>query len=375
MFALDYRPRTLSDLAGQRHVSKVLMRLLELWRDGKVKMPAGFMFYGVRGSGKTTTARIISMALNCTNLKGIEPCGECMVCKNIQLGVHSSTLEFDAASHGLVDDIRQLREQVMYSHDGNYRVVILDEAHSISKEGFNALLKQLEEPPPNVMYVLVTTQPEKIPETVLSRLMSFEFRPLSNKDIEARLQLVAESEKFKLDPDLAARIADYSDGGLRDALMLMEQLHIANDLTVSGFEELVGTVNDKVCADIIKMAARKDYVTLSSKVDEYAKGIGTQVILEAVAAMLIKVLRVHLGEKVKGIETAVAQSVSKQQVMTLLKVMWDVRRMRKNRSQDRVTLQLAFALMCGDGASVIQAPKVQQVEKKLESADVDAVFS
>lgn len=367
MLALDYRPRTLDGLVGQRHVVRVLGRLLE-----SAKLPAGLLLAGPRGCGKTTTARIVAAALNCENPHGSDPCGECLTCREIQAGRHSSTLEMDAASQGLVEDIRRLREQVLYAHDGKFRVVILDEAHSMSVEAFNALLKQLEEPPPEVLYILVTTRPDKILETVVSRLMGFAFRPLSTKAIEARLKYVAEKEGFELGDELCGRIAEYADGGMRDALMLMEQLQVAGDLTLDGFESLVGTISDELCAEVLRFAAQKDFVALSHIVDDNVRGIGARSLIEALTVLLVKVLRVHLGDKGRRqVAIDLADEVSQQQIVDLLQVMWDVRKLRHGRGQDRVTLQLAFALMCGDAPT----KKAMPSQAKMSEDEMEGLFS
>jgi len=277
----------------------------------------------------------------------------------------------DAASQGLVEDIRKLREQVMYAHDGKFRVVVLDEAHSMSAEAFNALLKQLEEPPPEVIYILVTTRPDKILETVVSRLMSFAFRPLSTKAIEARLKYVAEQEGFELDDELSGRIAEYADGGMRDALMLMEQLQVASDLTLDGFESLVGTVSDELCAEVLRFAVQKDFAALSHIIDDNVRGIGAHPLIEALTMLLVKVLRIHLGDKGRRqVAIDLADEISQPQVVSLLQTMWDVRKMRRGRGQDRVTLQLAFALMCGDAPT----KKTMPSQAKMSEETMEEMF-
>lgn len=372
MLALDYRPVRLDDLVGQKHISKVLGHLLEKYKSGKMKIPAGFLFSGPRGTGKTSTARILSMALNCENPDGVEPCGECVTCQEIKKGHHSSTLEIDAASNGSVEDIRKLRDFVMHRHDGKYRVIVLDECHSMSREAFNALLKQLEEPPPNVLYILVTTAPERVIQTVISRLMWFEFRPLSAKAIAARLRHVADIEKFNMDDEVCTRIAIHADGGMRDALMITEQLLIADDLNIKGFESLVGTISDELCAKIIRLAGQKDFVVLSEFIEENARGVGVAPLVESITNMLVNLLRVQLGDKGTTLTAELAEEISQLQILGLLKTMWDVRRMRRSPGQDRLTLQLALALMCGDA---VPKKTASSTSKKLSGDQLDAMFS
>lgn len=220
--ALQYRPQNLSDVSGQIEVCTIIETMLRRYKAGSYRFPAALLLYGNRGSGKTTTSRIIAKALNCPDSDTLT-CDRCVSCREIAAGISPNVIEIDAATNGKVDDIRGL---VSVSHlavsPNSYRVFIIDEAHSITKDGNNALLKQLEEPPPNVLYILVTTDPDEMMSTVLSRAIRFDFLPLDIDSIVSRLRIIADQENFDVDNDVLAYLANHSEGSMRDAIMILE---------------------------------------------------------------------------------------------------------------------------------------------------------
>jgi DNA polymerase-3 subunit gamma/tau len=218
--ALKYRPATFADVISQDHVTRTLSNALERGRTAHA-----YLFAGPRGSGKTTTARLLARALNCDRGVTGEPCGECDNCVAIASGRSLDVIEIDAASNRGIDDIKELREAVKYAPaQGRYKVYIVDEVHQLSKDAFNALLKTLEEPPRGVVFVLATTEPHKILATILSRCQRFDFRPIPLEAIRARLSSIAEREGFELDERAEFAIAKKADGSLRDALSLLDQV-------------------------------------------------------------------------------------------------------------------------------------------------------
>lgn len=214
-----YRPKTFEDVISQPHITTTLKN--EVMTD---KTAHAYLFTGSRGTGKTTCAKILSMAVNCEHPVDGNPCMECETCRNIDLGATLDVVEIDAASNNGVDDVRQLREEAVYSPSQcKYRVYIIDEAHMLSPGAFNALLKIMEEPPPHVKFILATTEVHKVPVTILSRCQRFDFRRIRTEDMEKRLLWIADQEPFTLSPDAASLIAKLADGGMRDALALLDQ--------------------------------------------------------------------------------------------------------------------------------------------------------
>ncbi len=213
-----WRPETFAEVSGQEHITSVLS-----YEAAHDKTSHAYLFYGSRGTGKTTCAKILSRAVNCENPRKGEPCGICSSCIGIGNGTITDVLEIDAASNNGIDDIRAIREEVVYSPATvKYRVYIIDEVHMLSAAAFNALLKTLEEPPPQVIFILATTELHKLPATIISRCRRFDFRRISQNDIVNRLLFIAGRENISLEPDAAILIARAAQGGMRDAISLLE---------------------------------------------------------------------------------------------------------------------------------------------------------
>ncbi len=220
VFARKYRPQTFEDVVAQEHVTRTLRNALS-----NDRIASGYLFCGPRGTGKTTVARILAKAVNCQNGPTPTPCGECPACQEITSGASLDVLEVDAASNTGVDDIRALRENVRYLPTrGKKRIYIIDEVHRLSGSAFDALLKTLEEPPAHVMFIFATTEPLKVPETILSRTQRYDFRRVSVSDLAAHLKNIAQKESLKIDEDALALIARKAEGGVRDALSLLDQI-------------------------------------------------------------------------------------------------------------------------------------------------------
>lgn len=251
-----WRPVTFDDVVGQQHITDTLKHELAGGRIGHA-----YLFCGTRGTGKTTTAKIFARAVNCENPNGGEPCNKCDTCRGILDGNILDVYEMDAASNNGVDNIRDLRDEVAYSPVGcKYKVYIIDEAHMLTTAAFNALLKTLEEPPEHALFIMATTEPQKIPQTILSRCQRYDFKRISTDDIAARLKKVAAAEEINATEDALELIAELGDGSLRDALSVLERCASfgGTELKCENVAEIVGIVDSSTMFGISDCIAGGD---------------------------------------------------------------------------------------------------------------------
>lgn len=251
-----YRPQTFKDVVGQEHIIRTLKNQIQNNNVGHA-----YLFCGTRGTGKTSTAKIFARALNCQNSVDEEPCNECEVCKDILSDNIMDVIEIDAASNNSVDDIREIRENVKYTPAKcKYKVYIIDEVHMLSQGAFNALLKTLEEPPSYVIFILATTEPHKIPATILSRCQRFDFKRVTVKDMSTRMKEICDDVNVVVDDRALNLIARNSQGALRDALSILDQCmsFSENDIEYKDVVDLLGTVNIEQLFEMAEYVIKED---------------------------------------------------------------------------------------------------------------------
>jgi len=271
VLARKWRPSNFTQLVGQEHVSQSLIHALQHDR-----LHHAYLFTGTRGVGKTTIARILAKAINCENLQNFNPCGQCKVCLDFDQGRFMDLIEVDAASRTKVEDTRDLLDNVQYApHQGRYKVYLIDEVHMLSGHSFNALLKTLEEPPAHVKFLLATTDPHKIPVTVLSRCLQFNLKRLQPSQIQQQLQHILQTETIEFQDQALRLLARAADGSLRDALSLLDQAIVfgSGAVHLDAVTGMLGTVAQQPVLDLMQALVAQDIaelLTLVTKLDEFS---------------------------------------------------------------------------------------------------------
>lgn len=330
---LKYRPQSFDSIVGQRLSAVVLQQMV-----ATNSVPHGILFSGPRGTGKTSMARILAMELNPSDRE------------EILSGRSLAVIEIDAASHGSVADIRSLSEQLGYSVGAERRVVILDEAHSITREGFNALLKTLEEPPPGVVFVLVTTEPQKLPDTILSRVMEFEFRRIAPEELLTRVLDVARLEEIELADGLAGALVESADGSARDALKYLDFVHRAEIKSVEEFTELIGKKD--YGPQLLGTLLTNDHARIFSLVDEILLETGDpRVVGSALTDIIADVFALKAGGEVKASGKAwerrvkLAKITPNAALYDAVQILWDLKTRVRWSEDQRAALYVALILV------------------------------
>ena len=262
----NFRPLKFSDMVGQEHITRTLRNQVMSNRVGHA-----YLFNGGRGTGKTTSAKILARVVNCLNPQEGEPCNECEICKEILEGSLTDVVEMDAASNNSVEDIRSIRDEVNFlPTKAKYRVYIIDEVHMLSTGAFNALLKTLEEPPSHVKFILATTEPQKLPTTILSRCQRFDFKKIAEPDIIKRLNIICEGADIKVDDEALKIIAVLSEGHMRDAISILERCSQENseNITIEEVKELVGLPSLDYINKLARGILEKDTIKSLEAIDD-----------------------------------------------------------------------------------------------------------
>jgi DNA polymerase III subunit gamma/tau len=358
--ALRWRPRNFADVVGQPPVVAVLYRMAYTR-----SINTALLLQGYRGAGKTSTARIVAAALNCELEKGAPgewPCAQCPSCKAVANGTSLDVMEIDAASNGGVAEVERIRDRLQYhSGGGNYTVVLLDEVQSMSRPAFNTILKMLEEPPPQVIFALLTTDVARVLPTVVSRCMPFTFRRLPAGIITQRLEYICQQDSIRHEPALLRRIAERADGAMRDAVMVLDQVANMGIWDLAHYEALMGDT-DFAPGLVMAMAAGNH-----AQLFERLEAVLTQnADYEAITSRLVACLRDLLVLLGKGTITAEGESLAQRRSLAMdldaprvaaaLQVLWTLRT-RTARTDPRASLELAVA-MCLEKLHPMRAPHV-----------------
>src|SRR3984893_6947696 len=350
--ARKWRPRTFAELIGQEHVRRALVNARE---SGRVHH--AFLFSGTRGVGKTTIARILAKCLNCERGVTAEPCGECAACREIDAGRFVDLLEVDAASRTKVDDTRELLDNVQYAPTrGRYKVYLIDEVHMLSGHSFNALLKTLEEPPPHVKFLLATTDPQKLPVTVLSRCLQFSLKRLSAQLIGERLKFIAGAEKLEFEPAAMALLARAAEGSMRDGLSLMDQLiaFAGGSLNETDTRTMLGTIDRGHVTRILDALAHQDGPGLLAQVQEMDRDAPDydRALIE-LAAFLQRIAIVQIVPDAKGLDeefdaealTRLARTLSPEDVQLYYQIALGGRRDLAMAPEPRIGFEMSLLRM------------------------------
>ncbi len=346
-----WRPQDFDSVVGQEHIVRTLTNAIE-----RNKVAHAYLFSGPRGTGKTSTAKILAKALNCIEGPTVHPCGVCEACRKITEGASMDVLEIDAASNRGIDEIRGLRETVGFLPvDGRYKVYIIDEVHMLTTEAFNALLKTLEEPPSHILFILATTEPHKIPATIHSRCQRYDFHRISAGDIEARLADIVDKMSLSVETDALKLIATAAEGGMRDALSILDQCLTVSDDTVraTDVEGLLGMVGHTWVARLAETAIAKDArQTLLTFAELLASGKDARQMLVELAEYLRNVLICQVAPMAvdavldRDVLARQAKAADSEDLSRMIKRLYESAQESKFTTQPRISAEVALIDIC-----------------------------
>ena len=342
-----YRPKTFKDLVGQNVIKKTLINSIN-----NEKISHAYLFTGPRGTGKTSIAKILAKLVNCESLENAIPCDKCVSCTQINNKQNTDIIEIDAASNNGVDEIRELRDKVsLVPSYGKYKVYIIDEVHMLTTAAFNALLKTLEEPPKHVIFILATTEPHKIPSTILSRCQRFDFKKIGISDIRNRLEYVCKEEEIKIDDDAIELIGKLSDGGMRDSLSLLDQLtSYTNDkITINDVNEVYGIITEEEICELLKEIFNKNINKVFELIKKYDdEGKNLIKIIENIIEFLKNVLiyfnnsEYFLDKNKKKLYSSMELLIDENKIYTSIEMLLDSIKSSKNTNNIKLMLELAI---------------------------------
>lgn len=380
-----WRPGSFKDLVGQDHISRTISNAIV-----SEKIGHAYLFAGPRGTGKTSTAKIFAKALNCEKGPTADPCNECGNCQKINDGTSMDVFEIDAASNRGIDEIRDLRETVKFAPvDGRYKVYIIDEVHMLTVEAFNALLKTLEEPPANVVFILATTEAHKVPATIQSRCQRYDFKRITIEEIEQQLQMIVQKTGMKAEPEALRIIAVQADGGMRDALSILDQCSALSEteITAERVRQILGLVGHEWIWKITVAIAVKDAQTILAIVAELLQdGKDLKQILAELTLHMRSVMIYKAAGNIRGTDLyndseevlkQHAGKFSQEQIMYIIQRLHEAMNEIKWSPQPRITVEVVLLSLCQPehlgtaaqnenmGTNVVLQDRIQQLEGKM----------
>jgi len=378
----EWRPKTFDDVVGQKHITVTLKNQIL-----KNRIAHAYLFCGTRGTGKTSTAKILAKAVNCTDIQNGEPCNKCDMCKKINAGTLIDVIEMDAASKRKLEDIKDIIENVKYPpQEGKYKVYIMDEVHMLTAEAVNAFLKTLEEPPANVIFILATTDPQKLPVTILSRCQKFDFRRIKTTEIFERLRNIVDNQGIFADDKSLNLIGRMSDGAMRDALSILDQaismgegkVQYENVLDMLGLvtnENLIRLTDAIINKDIDKSMKVVDEVVYSGR-DIY--NFIRDMISHMRNLLVVKVSQnasdiLDMSEENIELISAQASNIRAEEIMRNIRILQDTEEQTKWIKQSRIYLELAVIKMCKieyDTSKEVMLARLNRLEEAYKKGEI-----
>lgn len=359
-----FRPLKFEDMVGQEHITKTLKNQIMAERVGHA-----YLFNGGRGTGKTTTAKILARAVNCLNPQNGEPCNECEICKEILSGSLTDVVEMDAASNNSVDDIRAIRDEVNFlPTKAKYRVYIIDEVHMLSTGAFNALLKTLEEPPEHVKFILATTEPQKLPATILSRCQRFDYKKINDENVVKRLKIICAESNIKITDEALKTIAVLSEGAMRDAISILERCgqESADEITVELVKDLVGLPSLQYVHKMAKAILENNEMEALQAIDDVindGKDLYNYLweVIKYVKDILVykstQKLNLYSADELKEIQN-LAQKAEKTRLLEIIYQLSELENRIKNSTQKTILLQAGILKICMKPIISVAQPQI-----------------